>query len=127
MNPSATEPVHFLQIWIHPNQKDTAPRYQQQNFARNQTQTLLVSADGRDGSLQILQDVALSRIQLNANQRLDLQLNPQRLYWLQVVDDNLTANTQTLVAGDGLAITAENALQLIGNDKADVLFFDMAA
>lgn len=127
MNPSATEPVHFLQIWIEPSQINTPPRYQQQNFALNQTQTLLVSTDGRDGSLQILQDVALSRIQLAANQTLDLPLNPQRLYWLQIIAGNLTANTQTLVAGDGLAIKAENALQLVASDKADLLFFDMAA
>jgi len=31
-NPSQTERLHFLQIWIVPNQKKVTPRYQQVSF-----------------------------------------------------------------------------------------------
>src|SRR6476469_4098345 len=32
-NPSAEKPVHFLQIWIEPNQRGVKPSYEQQTFS----------------------------------------------------------------------------------------------
>ncbi len=34
LNASATEPVHFLQIWLIPTQRGIAPSYEQKRFTR---------------------------------------------------------------------------------------------
>src|SRR5207244_2392305 len=61
-NASTTEPVHFLQIWIEPDRRGVPPGYAQKTFDANQRRgrlTLVVSRDGRDGSIDMHQDVAL--------------------------------------------------------------------
>ena len=61
-NASKTEPVHFLQIWVVPDTRGLAPRYDQRPFdaaAAREGFVLLASKDGRDGSIQVQQDVAL--------------------------------------------------------------------
>jgi redox-sensitive bicupin YhaK (pirin superfamily) len=61
-NPSLNDPVHFLQIWVIPDREGIAPRYAQKTFpARDKRGRLLLvgSADGRDGSVVIHQEVEL--------------------------------------------------------------------
>src|SRR5271168_5228498 len=58
-NASKTELVHFLQIWLLPEQEGLAPSYEQKNFAASEKQgklRLIVSPDGRNGSLTIHQN-----------------------------------------------------------------------
>jgi len=58
-NHSKTEPVHFLQIWVLPDRKGLAPRYDQKAFAESGKRDrlrLVGSPDGRDGSIVIHQD-----------------------------------------------------------------------
>jgi redox-sensitive bicupin YhaK (pirin superfamily) len=47
-NPSPVEPVHFLQIWIVPERRGLAPRYDQQAVSLDPG-VLHPIADGRDG------------------------------------------------------------------------------
>ncbi|MCS6813852.1 MAG: pirin family protein, partial [Cyanobacteria bacterium] len=61
-NASQTEPVHFLQIWILPEQRGIQPGYEQKTFTDEEKQgqlRLVGSRDGRDGSITIHQDVNL--------------------------------------------------------------------
>src|SRR5690606_29764202 len=63
MNPSRTQGVHFLQIWIIPDRAGHAPGYAQKHFTREERQgrlRLVASSDGRDGSITIHQDATLS-------------------------------------------------------------------
>ena len=48
-NPSSTEPVHFLQIWVIPDREGIAPRYAQKTFpdAQKRGRLLLVGLEGR--------------------------------------------------------------------------------
>jgi redox-sensitive bicupin YhaK (pirin superfamily) len=46
-NPSDRELVHFLQIWITPNQKDLPPGYEQKNFSLAEKQGKLRLVGGR--------------------------------------------------------------------------------
>ena len=56
-NPSTTEPVHFLQIWIHPEKAALPPSYEQKSFpeAEKQGQRLIASPDRNHGSVKINQ------------------------------------------------------------------------
>src|SRR3954469_12790178 len=51
-NPSRTEPVHFLQIWMLPERNNLPPSYEQKVFPPEEKRgrlRLVASNDGRDG------------------------------------------------------------------------------
>jgi redox-sensitive bicupin YhaK (pirin superfamily) len=127
-NHSDTEPVHFLQIWIIPAARGVTPGYQQRHFdaaSRQGALRLLVSPDGRDGSLQAHQDFTLWGATLSADQRLRYPLAADRAAWLQVVRGAATVNGQRLDASDGAAIQAEPALDITTQGEAALLLFDL--
>ncbi|MDX2240804.1 MAG: pirin family protein [Leptolyngbyaceae cyanobacterium bins.302] len=130
-NASKTEPVHFLQIWILPEQKGIQPGYEQKTFseAEKRGQLRLVgSRDGRDGSITIHQDVNLYAAVLQEGDEIKHSLATGRVAWLQVARGAVQLNNQTLTAGDGVAIAQETQITLQGaSDAAEVLLFDMAA
>ena len=128
-NHSATELVHFLQIWILPERKDLTPGYEQKTFPEEEKRgrlRLIASREGRDGSVKIQQDVDLYAALLEAGQKASHALRPGRHAWLQVVRGAVTVNAQALKAGDGAEISGEARLELSGLDPAEILLFDLA-
>ena len=80
-NPSKSDPVHFLQIWILPEREGTAPSYEQQHFdsaQRRDRLRLVGSQDGRDGSVTIHQDVDLYAALLSERTQLEHTLGNGR-------------------------------------------------
>src|SRR4029453_10134969 len=78
INPSSSEAVHLLQIWIEPNQPNLAPSYSQKPFdksGRDGKWQVLASPDGRTHSLVIHQDAILSVAELHEDRRLSVALN----------------------------------------------------
>ncbi len=133
-NASATDPVHFLQIWILPEKNGLAPGYEQKSFAADEKRgqlRLVGSRDGRDGSVTIHQDVDLYAALLADGESASYELAPDRRGWLQVARGAVEFNGQALAAGDGAAIVAPGsapyALDIAGRDDAEVLLFDMRA
>ena len=128
-NPSKTEPVHFLQIWIIPEREGIKPRYDQKKFpdsAKRGRLRLVGSADGRDGSIVIHQDVELLAGILNRGEQVTHALRNGRNGWLQVARGSIEANGQRLDAGDGAAVQDEGALTVTGKtDGTEILLFDL--
>ena len=130
-NASSTEPVHFLQIWILPEQEGIKPGYEQKTFSEEEkrgTLRLVGSRDGRDGSITIHQDVNLYASTLHDGETVSHPLAGGRVAWLQVVRGAVQLNDQLLTAGDGAAIAQESRITLQGAAKdTEVLLFDMVA
>lgn len=130
-NASQTEPVHFLQIWILPEQEGIAPGYEQKTFTEEEKRgklRLVGSRDGREGSITIHQDVSLYAAALQDGETVNHALAEGRVAWLQVVRGAVKLNDQSLTVGDGAAIAQESKLMLQGaSNDAEVLLFDMAA
>jgi len=130
-NASQTEPVHFLQIWMLPEQEGIAPGYEQKTFTEEEKHgklRLVGSRDGREGSITIHQDVSLYAAALQDGETVNHALAEGRVAWLQVVRGAVKLNDQPLTAGDGAAIAQESKLMLQGaSNDAEVLLFDMAA
>jgi hypothetical protein len=128
-NGSKTEPVHFLQIWIVPERAGIAPRYDQKRFSDDEKRgrfRLVGSADGRDGSIIIHQDVALFAAIVNAGEQATHSLRAGRKGWIQVVRGSIEANGGRLDAGDGGAVEDEAALTVKGRvDDSEILLFDL--
>ena len=129
-NASNTDPVHFLQIWIMPNQTGLEPSYEEKNFSpevRRGKLALAASADGRDNSVTIHQDANLYLGTLNQSDRLKYKIDPNRAVWLQVATGEIKLNDRTLRAGDGAAIANETEIAIVGSaSDSEILLFDMA-
>ncbi len=126
-NPSETEPVHLLQIWIEPDRKGAKPRYEEKSTAKAKPGELqlIASKTGRDGSIAINQDADLYVAKLGAGHRLTPQLPPHRHAWVHVAKGDVNLNGQRLQSGDAAALSAESSLNLIANGDSQVLFFDL--
>ncbi len=128
-NPSAAEPVHFLQIWFLPDRSGLAPRYEQKRVAvvaEPGRLHLIGSKDGRDGSVVIHQDVALYAGRLRAGDAAELALDAGRHAWVHVVEGSVTLNGIALNEGDAAALDAPVKLALTAAGESEVLVFDLA-
>jgi len=130
MNPSATEGVHFLQIWILPDRRGVAPSYAQKAFPlaeRTGTLRLLASRDGREGSVTIHQDANVLAGVVPPGTRLVWRPPPGRHLWIQVARGDVTASGVPLAPGDGAFSSDPGDLVLVGGrEAAEVLLFDLA-
>ncbi len=127
-NPDANEPVHLFQTWIYPEQRGVTPRYDQKEFAvegRRGKFQVLASKDGREGSLTINADAALSAADLAAGEKTEYTLAAGRGAWVQVAEGRVTLNGVELAAGDGAAVEDETVLRVEASEAAHVLLFDL--
>lgn len=128
-NPSKSNPVHLLQIWILPNQKGIAPRYEQRSFSPEEKQgklRLIAAPDGRDGAVTIYQDVEIYAAQIESGRTIDYSVKPDRYAWVQLAQGNLTLNDEILRAGDGVQINGTENLIIYTDTGAEILLFDLA-
>ncbi len=128
-NHSRDEPLHFLQIWILPEQAGIAPGYEQRDFpaAERRGRLRLVAArDGRDGALTVHQDVDLYSTLLAPDEAVTHTLAPGRHAWLQLARGAVTLNGHDLEAGDGAAASDETRLDIAAREDAEFLLFDLA-
>ena len=126
-NPSGTEAVHLLQVWIVPDEKAVTPRYAERSMKDAATGVLhlITSKAGRADSIAIHQDADLWLAKLDAEQSVSHPLAPGRHAWLHVAEGEVTLNGRVLTAGDAAAVTNETALNLRGTKSAQVLIFDL--
>lgn len=127
-NASRKQPVHFLQIWLLPTQRNLPPGFEQKAFAPEESRDrlrLVASADGREGSLTIDQDALVFLTRVQSGKRVSYQLRGGRNGYLHVVRGELTLNGHPLEAGDGAALREEPALILTSASHGEALFFDL--
>ena len=127
MNPSPTNPVHFLQIWIVPDRAGHAPGYQQIAFSteeRSGRLRLVASPDGADGSVTIHQDARLYATLLDGDQSVRHTIAPGRHAWIHVARGNVTIDGTQLAAGDAVSTSEPGTLTMTGVN-AEVLVFDL--
>ncbi len=127
-NASASEPVHFLQIWIVPDRRGVAPRYQQQHFSPAEKRgrlRLIISPDGADGSLSVYQDTRVYAGLFDGAERQRITLAPERFAYVQVARGALTVNGQRLAEGDGARLRGVHEIEFSAGEQAEVLLFDL--
>ncbi|MDE2305191.1 MAG: pirin family protein [Gammaproteobacteria bacterium] len=127
-NPSTTQPVHFLQIWIVPDRMNLPPSYEQKTFTPERdagTLMLVASPDGRAGSLTVHQNALLYRGHLRSGQRCSHAIGDDRGAWLQVLGGIVSLNGVEMREGDGAALVEERMIDIGAETDADVLLFDL--
>jgi len=127
-NGSKTEGVHFLQIWIEPNEIGAEPRYEEKHFdtaSKTGKLRVVASNDGRDGSVSIRQDASIHAGIFNGADGATHALADGRQAYVHVIRGQITVNGVALSGGDALKITGEPAVTLGQAEAAEVLVFDL--
>jgi redox-sensitive bicupin YhaK (pirin superfamily) len=128
LNPSPDEPVHFLQIWLIPKRQGGDPEYSQRHFPESERRgrlRLLVSPDGRDGSVATYQDALVYGTLLQAGEAVTHAPAAGRRTYVHVARGRVELNGTELAAGDGAAASGEPEVRLTGVEAAEVLLFDV--
>jgi redox-sensitive bicupin YhaK (pirin superfamily) len=127
-NHSKTDPVHFLQIWMVTGKKGATPRYDQKHFPESEKRgrlRLIISPDGRDGSLTFHQDTKVYAGLLNGAEKAEIELGPNRYAYVHVISGKVSVNGQPFGDGDGARVRQEEKLVFSNGQNAEVLVFDM--
>src|SRR5947209_15035158 len=128
-NPSDTEWVHLYQIWLLPERKGLEPGYEQvavDEARKGGRFHLVASPDGAAGSLTIRQDARLYLAALRPGEAVTHPIERGRAAWLQVLRGRVDALGNNLSAGDGVAVTDEEAVAVQAAAPAELLLFDLA-
>jgi redox-sensitive bicupin YhaK (pirin superfamily) len=128
-NPSTTDAVHLLQIWIQPEKAALPPSYEQKTFPEQEKRgrlRLIASREASDGSVKINQDAKLYVSLLKLGETVMHEFRAGRHGWLQVARGAIELNGKPLAQGDGAAISDEKKLNIKGTEDAEVLLFDLA-
>jgi len=127
-NASKTESAHLLQIWLLPNKAGIPPSYSQQKYPIDTERNLLhllISPDGRNGSLTWAADAELYAARIDANDRIEHAF-ARKHGWIQVARGSAQINGEAVSQGDGLALTDEMEVSIqAGKDGIEVLFFEL--
>ncbi len=124
-NPSTTEPLEFLQIWIRPDSLGVPPGYQQKQFENKTGMQLIVSPNGINGSLGIHQNVYLYQLILaKGTKRLHTIIKGRTVY-VHVIFGSLLINGELLTSGDGAVVTELTEIEFTGNEPGEALVFDL--
>jgi redox-sensitive bicupin YhaK (pirin superfamily) len=127
-NHSASELVHFLQIWIVPEKRGLAASYEQQAIDLSAARAkfhIIAAREGGPGKVQLHQDAVMSVAILEPGEKLAQRLTSGRYEWLQLARGGISANGNALRAGDGASISAESELEIEAATRAEMLLFDL--
>ena len=128
-NASASERVHLLQIWILPHTVGLEPGYEQKAFSEDERRDrlrLIASEDGREGSVEVHQDVTLYASILGAGNEIDVKMDERRYAWIQVARGAINVNGEKADQGDGVIAVGESSLKIQARESAELLLFDLA-
>ena len=116
--------THFFQIWIPPNKTGIKPSYAQKSFEQeidSQEKVLVISQDGREGSLSIQQDANVYVSKLKSDQEIQFDVRTGRGVWIQIIKGEISVGDKLFKAGD--AFSTEDAQTLLLKAKGDSEFF----
>lgn len=123
-NPSDSEVLELLQIWIEPDQHNTQPGYQQKCMNNRPGMVLVASPDGADDSFLIRQQARVWRLQLAEGESVEWLLRGRHGY-LHQISGELIASGQHAQPGDGVLSRDETKWELTATSASVALLFDL--
>lgn len=125
-NGSKSEPVHFLQIWLRPNEHGGTPRYAERALGESATPnalTLLFAPTARDGAQAIRQDAEIYFGKLDTEHSLPLDFAKDRYVWIQQISGKLYVGDESLEPGDAVTVSGTDSLTISAERDAEFLVF----
>ena len=131
-NPSPSEGVHFLQIWIEPAVRGIAPSYEQANVADDAKRgrlALIAAPAGEGGAVAIHQDAKLYATLLQGGERVVHPLAEGRRAYVHIVRGTAKVNGVDVAPGDAVKLEKETSVAIEHRGDAmlatEVLVFDL--
>ena len=127
-NPSPSEPLHLLQIWIQPATRGLRPGYTEwhpSEESENSPKVLVISPDGRDGSATIHQKADVYRVRLAKGESIGHELASGRGAWFQPIRGRVNLNDTELAAGDAASTENPGTLSIAAFGPSEGLLFDL--
>jgi len=128
-NGSKESEVKFLQIWVFPNKKNVAPRYDQQamNIAeRRNTLHQILSPSADDAGVWIYQDAWFNMGNFDAGQKITYALHkPGNGVYVFVLKGTATISGQALAERDGFGIWDTQNLDIAADSDTELLLMEV--
>ena len=129
-NPSTTEPVRFVQMWVQPDVLGIDPSYQQHEISADELDGRLVAVasgmPGQDAAISINnRSTTLHVARLRPGHELTLPSAPY--LHLFVARGQLTMDRADLAEGDAVRLTASTGAQVVARESAEILVWEMHA
>ena len=126
-NHSASDAVHFFQVWIYPNERDLTPRYDQEQYvmAASGQLTCIVSPDGEQG-VRIHQNAWFHLGDLDAGQSVNHSLHGagQGLYAM-VMEGEARIAGQTLGRRDAIGVWDSESVRIEAGTECRLLLIEV--
>lgn len=127
-NASQTEAAHLLQIWLLPEKNNLAPSYEDKHFTdadKHNRWCLIVSQDGRQGSLMVHQNVNIYATKLTPSASLSYDMQENRSLYIQVAAGRINLNGELLIAGDAAKVDKKTVIMIKALDASELILFDL--
>ena len=129
-NPSATESMRLLQLWLIPRNKGNTPRWEQRPYTRedrhNRLFPVVSASDAQlDGTLAIDQDATIYVSALDAGRTLTHESRAGRHAYLFVIEGGVEVNGRVLGNGDQARIRDEETLKITATEDAEIILLDL--
>ena len=128
-NPSKTDRLHLIQVWIEPDRPNLRPRYAEWKPTAEQlaaSKVLIISNDGRDGSAHISQDADVYRVKTSSGGTVSHELGQGRGLWFQLIGGDVEVGGVKLAPGDALKSEEPGSFAFTSSGPIEALLFDLA-
>lgn len=127
-NPSSTQPVHLLQIWIIPKERGLPPRYDQKTLPQAKGLHLIAGPEefAAHDVISLRADAWVYEGHFSRSENLVFQ--PQGMkQWVHIVEGSMMLNDHLLDQGDSIGIQEEYSFKINELEDSTFLLFDMEA
>jgi len=128
-NPNEDQQTKLLQIWLFPNKRNVAPRYQQitLNVAdRHNKFSQILSPNAEDEGVWIHQDAWFNMGNFDAGTSTTYNLKKEgNGVYAFILKGNVTINDQELNTRDAMGISDFETLNITANTEAEILLMDI--
>jgi redox-sensitive bicupin YhaK (pirin superfamily) len=131
INGSADEHLSLFQIWIIPQKRNVAPRYDQKTFSaedrKGKLQALVTSFEDADKeSLKIHQDAKLSRIDLSDGQTFEYNLKSKNHgVYIMNISGNVEINNKIIETRDAVGVSETDNFSIYSKEESELLFIEV--
>ena len=129
VNPSKTERLHLIQVWIMPDRPSLKPRYAEWTPTPEQldaSKVLIISNDGREGSAHISQDADVYRVKTTSAGTISHELRAGRGLWFQLIGGDVEIGDVKLAPGDAVRSEVAGTFVFKSAGPVEALLFDLA-
>ncbi|WP_337866860.1 pirin family protein [Ignavibacterium sp.] len=127
-NPSKTDKVSLLQIWIYPKEENIKPRYDQKSFPKEERKSKLVtvaSGFNENGSLYIHQNAEIKVGYFDGAETISYKIRKGNGVYLFVIDGHIKIGDEELFRRDAIGIYDTNEFDIEVSENSEFVLLEV--